>query len=492
MLYLELKKIFKRITLLGILGFIIVTALLTMTLTYIFFNKLPPEQNNTAAYHNLVTKINTWTDAEANQRETALLALNDFHQKYKILNASTYQGDMQTAFLNAKTAFSYIDFSMLNTDYWLVRENDIVTLMEEKNKMTDFYNKTTITREDFAAMSQMWETQHLTAILDNISVQKLTPNELADLKNIADTYNKDTAPAYINCVYNVINNTYKIYIANNFNGSLHKYIGFEDYDKPTAERAIALNKSLLDNNQYSNNSKAFTFGNIYNSGGDKISVWDYVFTNLEMAGIPLIIITIVFMTAGFFTDIYTNTIVGVVSGRRSRISIVLHKLIAVVIATSAVLLVMTVIYILAAVLLFDAAFAAAPIVFLANGAVPVTMSGANYFVLYFFSLLFKLLFFMLTAGLFSLSRSNPKIIVGLSCGFIAAMLLSNALLGGLWFYQFIPLLALHPINYFGAVLFASPMPSTYNILYTIPVLTAYLIIGYWQLIHNFSKRDFAI
>jgi Flp pilus assembly protein protease CpaA len=69
-------------------------------------------------------------------------------------------------------------------------------------------------------------------------------------------------------------------------------------------------------------------------------------------------------------------------------------------------------------------------------------------------------------------------------------LTANALLGGFIFYQFIPLLALDPIKYFGAKLLMSPMPTDFHYLFTLPLFGALVIVGFFQLVYNFSKKDF--
>jgi hypothetical protein len=141
-------------------------------------------------------------------------------------------------------------------------------------------------------------------------------------------------------------------------------------------------------------------------------------------------------------------------------------------------------------IMFADATVGADIAALFNNDTPLLLTQANYFLLYLVSLFFKLSVFMLPAGLFSLSRVRPAVIVAMSLLVVTAILLANALLGGVIFYQYIPLLATEPIKYFGATLLMSPTPTDFNILYTLPLLSAVVIVGFFQIVYNFSKRDF--
>jgi hypothetical protein len=274
----------------------------------------------------------------------------------------------------------------------------------------------------------------------------------------------------------------------NFDRNLAEYSGFSGYNPHTAQADITLNKYLLENNLYDSSSGAFKFGDIYN-GNNNVSLFDFVFTNLEIIGVPLAILAIIFMSCAFFTDIYTQTIIESVASKRRRISVVISKISAVLLALVFVLLCLTAIYIAVGILIFKATIGA-DIVALFNNDTPVVWTQVNFLLLYLLSLLFKLSVFILAGGLFSLSKVRPNIIVGLSLLTAAAMLAANALLGGIIFYQFVPLLALEPIKYFGAVLFMSPVPVDFNILYTLPVLFTLVAVGFFQVVYNFSKKDF--
>jgi hypothetical protein len=210
---------------------------------------------------------------------------------------------------------------------------------------------------------------------------------------------------------------------------------------------------------------------------------------MELAVIPLIILSTVLAAAAFFTDIHQNTIITALSARRGRRSIAVSKLSAVLIAAAGAALVLTAAYTIIGILFYNAG-AADPTAYLFNGTEPAVMTSVNYYTVYFLSLILKLSVFIITAGLFSLSKAEPLYAVGLTLLTAIMIILTNAIFGGFLFYQFIPILAIDPINYFGATLFLSPMPPEFNILYTMPLFFAIVAVAIWQLIYNFRKRDF--
>ena len=105
-------------------------------------------------------------------------------------------------------------------------------------------------------------------------------------------------------------------------------------------------------------------------------------------------------------------------------------------------------------------------------------------------MVFKFLHLIALCGLFSFTKTKPFVIIGFTTLVCIAVVALNFFLGGFWFYQFVPLLGLDPIRYFGAELLLAPMPSTYNILFTFPVMLVITIILYWILIRKFRSHDF--
>jgi hypothetical protein len=489
LLLYELKKILKRITVWGFLGFILAVAAVSLLVTHLLFNNKPARVDHSADYAELKQQIENW-DINKTNRADLKTALDEFHNAYKVMNAKAATGVNYGAELSAaKSKFTIFAtrFAAIQPEYWFIRPNELESLKNGMTTLRGFYIEERIS---LAAVNTEWETIRLSNVIDNMFVQELPPAQLDELNGIIAELdaNDDNSVSYINCAYQVLYNNYALLLDKNFDGNIFHFTNFTDYNPDTATAAVTLNNYLLEKGLHDNSAHAFAFGDIFNTN-NSISLFDFIFTNLEIAAIPLAIIAIIITASAFWTDIHTNVIIETVASRRKRAAIVLTKIFASLIAILGVLLSLILIYTLSGTLLFDATVTP-NIVALFNNRTPMVFTPANYFAFYILSLIFKLFVFMLGAGLFSLSKSAPIFVVGFSLLAALLMILTNALFGPVIFYQYVPLLALEPIKYFGAKLFMSPMPTQFNILYTLPLLGALVIIGFFQLVWNFAKKDF--
>lgn len=493
LLLFELKKIIKRLSFWGIVGIVVAAALISMSVTLIFFRKEPAKADCRNAYANLSAQLqsNSWQTNSAGQKglkDDFENKLGEFHTAYRELNTVTSTGvSADTEFADAYLKFlTFADaFEAVIPQYWLFHTGTYKAAEIEVDTLYGFF-----VEHNLPLLNAYWEELTLFNVLKNMLPRELTDGQLAELNELIARLNNgsDGSTAYINAAYKILHNNYALSLDANFNRNLAEYTDFEHYNKDTAKAEITLNEYLIEKNLYDTTAHAFVFGDIYN-GSNTVSLFDFIFTNLEIIGIPLAIIAIIFMSCAFFTDIYTQTIIESVSSRRRRISVIISKILAVWLAMIFVIVALTAIYTVVGILGFGAA-ANADIAALFNNKTPFVMKQVNYFVLYLLSILFKLSVFMLAAGLFSLSRARPTVIVGLSLAVTTAIILCNALLGASIFYQFVPLLAIEPIKYAGAELFMSPMPTAFNILYTLPVMAVFAAVGFFQLVYNFSKKDF--
>jgi ABC-type transport system involved in multi-copper enzyme maturation permease subunit len=467
----------KRIPIIGIGIFIAVVAAVTVSVSGAAFETKYSPVDNTVKYNTLKTTILNWGTEAA--QENIVDSFNEFRQKYRELNDSTYDSTETVNKYNAaKTDFNAFktQYNNMGQIYWLIHKDHFVELDAMLGVLTTFFANTYSTADeviDGLKINLQWSGGSILDILGNMYLQKLTNKQLAELNTI-------TALPPSNEAYEVLYNTYAAYIDETFEGFLADYIGFENYNRFDADGKAALNRYIIDNNLQGKYSNAFSFGDVTNTAIG-VSLFDYVFNNMEMATVPLILIVIILTACVFFTDIEQNTIIMTLSTRRRRTGVVLSKLLAVFVTTVAVTVCLSLIYIACGLVFYNAAVAE-PIVCLFNGASPTVITQVNYFVIYILSLLFKLSVFIAGAGLFSLSKADPKIIVGATLLVAIAIILSNALLGGI--------VGIDIIKYFGATLFMSPTPKVSWMIYTLPVVAAAVAVAFWQLLHNFRKKDF--
>jgi len=206
----------------------------------------------------------------------------------------------------------------------------------------------------------------------------------------------------------------------------------------------------------------------------------------------MIIISILIMiwaASVFFTDSYQNTLITPITAGKKRSTIILTKMLVVILLAVITILIFTGIYITAGLLLFRAYFSP-DILFLLNGNSTIVMSAANYYVLYFLSLTFKVLPIIAVCGLVSFTKTKPFVIIGLTALIYTLVAILNISLSRFAFYEYVPLLGLNPINYCGAELLLSNMPNTYNIWLAFPTMFGITILLYLLLIQKFRRHDF--
>ncbi len=487
MLFLyELKKILKRISPMVIIVFIAATALLSIILTASFFNTKPGLIDNSNEYIELSNTINNWDSSLPTDISNSF---DIFYIEYEEMNASVYKNDrtkIVTHYENAKQKFNDFYFTEYNPnkDHLLIPTTtlDMETVLE---KLNTFLTGTKDADQiiDALTINKEWSSDSFKNTLSNLATPILKTEEITEIKNIlSQPYSKER--------YDLAFHTYALGISQNstFEGDLSNYKGFENFiSTQDSTDQIAIASYILDNNLSGNYSTAFIFGNIYNNQQD-ISLFDFMFTNLEMITIPLILLVIILSTCVFFTDLQQRTAITLLITKRKRTGIVFSKILAVVTISLLSLLLYSGLFAISGALFFGAS-TSPNLLFISAGSV-TEMTSINYFTVYFLSLLFKTLAFLLIAGLLSMSKNNPKIIVSLTFVISAVIIICNALLGGFDFYQYIPFFGLDPIKFFGTQMLLSPTPSSFNILYSFIPMAAIVVFLFTLLVYKFKRREF--
>ena len=503
----ELKKIWRRISPLAILIIILLTSVLTTALTYFLFNKVPdtvPDSTINTEYKTLADKISKW-NTTVNRNEFAD-AFDDFYTDYKAMNGSTFDGNNLVVNYNtAKTSFNnfyleyyqkYINASTSEiVNYLLIKEQNVNKLDEILSSLDAFFGEDYTQEKDIIQglknTNTAWDDANLQTVLNDLFyVQVIDNKSLTDLQVFLAKYPAGQSDYDYTDAYDYLLNRYWIAIANSseYSGDLSQYLGFKNFQNITnSTQTYKLAGYQLEHSDQ-NFTTPFAFCKIYGQG-NQISLFDFIFTNLEMASFIIIILTMIWSGCAFFTDTYQKTLVTPIAIGKKRSTIIIVKMLAVLVLAVASILILTGIYATCGLLFFKASIGP-DILFLFNGSTPTVMSSANYFVIYFLSLIFKLLPLIALCGLFSFIKIKPFVSIGLTLLIYSIAIMLNYFLSGFAFYQFVPLLALDPISYLGADLLLSTMPNTYNLWYTFPAM--FIIIGalYWLVIYKFRRHDF--
>ena len=505
----ELKKIWRRVSPLLVLIILLATAVITVAVTAIFFREAPADPADVSTqYAELEAKIAAW-DKDSKLRTNINETFETFYKKYKTMNSCTQNGiGLVDSYREARTAFQdfyhqYYERYIYNgeqdniKDYLLVQEkyykdfNDILsTLAKLFDKEYGNGDEDKIAAE-LRKTNPAWDDANLQTILKNLFfVQNIEPEELSGLKAFFTEHPAGQVGYDYTNAFDYVQNRFWLAVdsGSTKNDQLSKYKGFENYPgKTAATRAMQLADYRLANPE-TDYAAPFAFSNIYNNG-NQISLFDFVFTNLEMAMIPVTLLVMIWAACAFFTDNYQNTLITPVAVGKKRSTIIVTKMLAVMMLAVLALIVLTGVYLTCG-LVFFKAYITTNILCLFNGTTAMTIPAIGYFILYLLNLVFKILPIIAICGLFSFSKMKPFVIIGFTVLIYAAVIAANALLGGFGFYQFVPLMGLDPIRYFGAQLLFAPMPSSYNIWYTFPAMLAITVILYWALIRKFRKHDF--
>ena len=501
----EMKKIWRRVSPLSVLIILLVTCVLTITLTSCFSNKALPsaETDISVKYAALETKIKDW-DSTINRNEFAT-AFDEFYSSYKVMNASTLNGEnLVTNYKQAgqkfQTFYTKYQYHICNgsqnkiTDYLLVQSkyakdfNQILEILDSFF-IANYEDKTDIIK-GLEITNPAWEDANLQTVLyDLFYIQTISEADLTELKDFFTAHPANEDRDY-SIAYEYALNRYWLAIASttDYTGDLSQYEGFTEYKDVATSTAICKLADYRLQHADVDFTEPFSFGKILMPNG-QVSLFDFVFTNLEMAMFFLIFLAMIWTATVFFTDKYQSTLITPITAGKKRSTIVITKTAVVIVLVAVTLLILTGVYLTCGLLMFNACISP-DILFLLNGTTPTVMSAANYFALYFLSLIFKLLTLIAVCGLFSFIKTKPFVIIGLTSLVYIAFIISNLCLGHFSFYQYIPLMGLDPIRYCGAELLFMPMPSAYNFWYTVPVMLVITILLYWILIRKFSKHDF--
>ncbi|MCM1404578.1 MAG: hypothetical protein NC133_03735 [Prevotella sp.] len=501
----ELKKIWRRVSPLLVLVVLLVTAVGTIALTAIFFNHTPKEAPDVSAqYAALQTKITHWTTFD---RTDFAQAFDQFYADYKTMNASTHDGNhlvenYQTASQSFQTFYleyyqRYIHNSEQDCidDYLLVQEKYRAELDNILARFDQFFTANYSNKNDIVnglkATNNAWESASLQTILtDLFYIQMMSAEDLTALQTFFDKYPANQTDFDYTDAYDYAANRFWLAIAttSSYSGNLSQYEGFSDYqDVTTSTRACQLASYRLEH-PTDDFGTPFVFGNIFNAT-NQVSLFDFVFTNMEMAMIPVALLVMIWATCAFFTDNYQSTMITPVAAGKKRSTIILTKMAVIMLITVLALLLLTGVYLTCGLFFFHA-YVSPNILCLFNGNTILTMPAFSYFLIYLLNLIFKLLPLIAICGLFSFSKTKPFVIIGFTALICVLVVLANGLLGSLGFYQFVPFMGLDPIRYFGAELLFAPMPSAYNLWFTFPVMLIITIILYWVLIRRFRSHDF--
>lgn len=309
----------------------------------------------------------------------------------------------------------------------------------------------------------------------NYSERRLAITEYADYVCLSDEY---------------LNVRIKEMQSKNVKG-ITKFKGFSNYNRAAMRDQAAVLAVLVSNGKTSfDYSTPFQFGKVLNQNTGT-TVHDFIFNNLELISIPLIILACLIVVFCIFDDIRKKTVFTALLSPSGRRRVIFSKLLACAIAIAAVTAVFSFLF-LATVSLATGG-ATAPAVLYAFGGKAHFISPFSLLLTYMLSLFFKILFFGSITALFCINAESYKEIIIKAASIIGAVIVLNTLFTVIFsfvFYQYLPLASIDFAGFFGIKFMLSRHLASIFIWFTLPIMLLIWAAIITVTVVRFERRDF--
>ena len=274
-------------------------------------------------------------------------------------------------------------------------------------------------------------------------------------------------------------------------GNITRFRGFASFNRPATKDRLAVLGVLIDEQKsIFDYSTPYKYGSILHEPTGT-SGMDFVFNNLELISIPLIILACLVVVFCIFYDIKKDTIIGSLVGPKSRRQVLTAKLLACTIAIALIIGIFGILFFLTATIITGTA--TAPTILTAFGGTAIKISPCLLLMVYLLSLFFKMLFFASITALICINAKSIIPILIIVGSIIAAIILLNVFFTIVWpfvFYQHLPFIALDFAGFFGiGFMLSNHLASTF-IWFTLPVMIIIWCVIIGATYRRFNRRDF--
>lgn len=334
-------------------------------------------------------------------------------------------------------------------------------------------------------------------VLRNIYANQIEPNRLEFEREIyaSQNYNdrrlaisKYADYVRISCEY--LNLDIKEIQSKNVKG-IAKFKGFNNYNRAAVSDQKAVLGVLVFKGKTSfDYSIPYQFCKVLNKNTGT-TVHDFIFNNLELISIPLIILACLIVVFCIFDDIRKKTVFTALLSPSGRRRVIFSKLLACVIAIAAVTAIFSFLF-LATVSLATGG-ATAPAVLYAFGGKARFISPFNLLLIYLLSLFFKILFFGSITAFFCIDAESYKEIILKAASVIGAIIALNILFTVIFsfvFYQYLPLASIDFAGFFGIRFMLSRHSASVFIWFTLPIMLLIWAAIIVATVVKFERRDF--
>jgi len=520
LLFHELKKIFtlRRSLVLAVLfaATFMITGLISNFLLPQNKIQITQSQANETRdnFYGLVTSIETFNTND-NAQIQLRLAYQDFLIAHHNFNSEFNRDQWEPLYMQTQSAFNI--FHALYSSYvngyslFLIKSSDFDSMYNAITTLDALFalsyaehNQMTITRSQ---INNAIFSIDIVSVLEEMVPKNLTDEQKNSLLSLSYEirFDENINPsdfqymhAYYMTKYIYLRNAVNIKIANNFNGNIREirqYHGFELHDTTTMNSQVIIARYLIDNERTTMDySIPFTFNGLINpstTAASGVTIYDHMFTQLQMATIPLILFACYITFLVFFKDINKGESIISIAIRHSRLRIILAKIFAtLLIITLAFFLMLGLYAITGAIVACEFSTTIPHILTTFNGTSVVIMRPYSLFEIYILSLILKLFFFASIVALMCtlIKKTKPLLIIGLTL--ISFILLANVFLSQFGFYRFVPFLGLDFSSFWGVNSIYSTLPVIFNIWFVLPIILILFVSQFAYIAFRFNKKDF--
>jgi len=341
-------------------------------------------------------------------------------------------------------------------------------------------------------------TEAQRATLVNIYSNIIVPNQIELVRQVHDASDfseRREAIArykdYIQSACDYLNEHIRQMQARNTTSNIRQFQGFTTFNNAaTRDRMAVLGVLVREGKATFDYSIPYRFGGVLNRMTGT-TPYDFIFNNLELITIPLIILASLIVLFCILDDIKKNTVLTALMTPRGRRRVIISKLFACTIAIAAIISIFTFLFFATAVIVTGGV--SVPPVLLAFGGRPYVMSPFTLLFIYVMSLFFKILFFSTITALFCVGAEDYRDVIVRAAIAIVAIIALNFIFSVLLsfvFYQYLPLLGLDFAGYFGIRFMLSRHIASTFIWFTLPVMILVWICMIATIVVRFERRDF--
>ncbi|MCL2756080.1 MAG: hypothetical protein FWE45_03480 [Firmicutes bacterium] len=400
------------------------------------------------------------------------------------------------------TFYDLYSANLLNTLPFFIENSSFIEMRDSVERMYELFNPGDHATDQIGGVrseiNQLVFNTNIIQTLENMTPQILTPGQQSELETLSNTISSTTLSqsisydvlyAYYNNKYFYLRQQVNVAVASNTIQDVRGYYGFEYFGTTRLDAKLLVARYLIDNERTSlDYSIPFSFmGFISPSNG--VTIFDFIFSNLELAIIPLVLLIVYMSILVFNKDVNNGTSLFTIATRKSRFNIISSKILTLLILSLTGLLLLTTLYAVTGAI-FIGSNSVPPILTTFNGTGIVIMQPLSIFLIYFLSLIFKLFSFAVIISIFSMMIKKIKPLIILSSLIIVAVVLLNLFLSPFNFFRFIPTLALDFSIFWGIDSLWVTLPMNFNFWFVFPVMFGIIGLILFFIISKFNKKDF--